>query len=40
MKFFLSVMHWLKSPTKYEFEDELEYLFGKNNGKTAEPLGD
>jgi hypothetical protein len=40
MKFFMSVVHWLKSPTKYEFEDELEYLFGKNKGSTADPLED
>ena len=40
MKFLMSVVQWLKSPTKYEFEDELEYLFGKNNGKTADPFGD
>ena len=37
MKFFMSVVRWLKSPTKYEFEDEFEYLFGKNKGSTADP---
>jgi len=35
MKFLMSVVQWLKSPTEYEFEDELEYLFGKNNGSNA-----
>ena len=40
MKFFMSVMHWLKRPTEYEFEDELEYLFGKDKGSTADPTGD
>ena len=29
MKILLAVICWLKSPSKYEFDDELGYLFGK-----------
>jgi len=33
VKILLGVIRWLKSPSKYEFDDEIEYLFGKKQRK-------
>ena len=40
VKIILSIIRWLKSPSKYEFDDEFEYLIGKKAEKAQMTVGD